>query len=146
MNKHARVIEAWGEANLCPHCYQAFTFDHRCNAEDRRINQKFDKVKAKLRESPLIKIFREAHEHQEYQSSSTENETPFTMDNSFCVGEDEGQQDDDDEHHQAQSSDEQEDVDSRHSKPFFDDPQESQSDTETRSETGSGYSDTDAPF
>jgi hypothetical protein len=91
-------------------------------------------------------MIREAHEHQEYQSSSTENETPFTMDHSFFLGEDEGQQDDDDEHHQAQSSDEQEDLESHSSTPLSDDPQESQSDTEARSEAGSGYSDTDAPF
>jgi hypothetical protein len=117
------VIQAWGEDNLCPHCHQAFTFDHRCDTEDRRINQKFDKVKAKLRQSPLLKMIREAHEHQEYQSYSTKNETPFTMDHSFFLGEDEGQQNDDDERHQAQLSDEQEDVESRSSTPPSDDPQ-----------------------
>jgi hypothetical protein len=142
----SRVIQAWGEDNLCPHCHQAFTFDHRCDTEDRRINQKFDKVKAKLRQSPLLKMIREAHEHQEYQSSSTENETPFTMDHSFFLGEDEGQQDDDDEHHQAQSSDEQEDVESRSPTPPSDDPLESQSETESGSEARSDYSDTDAPY
>ena len=118
-----RVVEAWGEDNLCPLCHKQFTFDHRCNPEDKRINKHFDTVKFKLRQSPLLKMIREAHEHQAYQSSSTENETPFTMDHSFFLGEDEGQpddeQDDDDEHHQAQSSDEQEDVESRSPTPHL---------------------------
>jgi galactose mutarotase-like enzyme len=91
-------------------------------------------------------MVREAHEHQEYQSSSTENETPFTMDHSFFLGEDEGQLDDDNEHHQVQSSDEQEDVESRSPTPPSDDPLESQSETESGSEARSDYSDTDAPF
>jgi hypothetical protein len=44
-----RVVEAWGDDNLCPICHKDFTFNHRCDPEDKRINKHFDTVKSKLR-------------------------------------------------------------------------------------------------
>ncbi len=49
-----RVVEAWGDDSLCPICHKHFTFDRRCDPEDKRINKKFDTVKSKLRRSPLL--------------------------------------------------------------------------------------------
>jgi hypothetical protein len=49
----AQVLEAWGDDNLCPTCHKEFSFSHRCDPEDRHISTHFQKVKAKLRQSPL---------------------------------------------------------------------------------------------
>ncbi len=89
-----RVVEAWGDDNLCPICHKDFAFNHRCDPEDKRSNKNFDTVKSKLRQSPLLKLIREAHEGTDQESSSTDNVLPFSMNHSYFVGEDEGQQDD----------------------------------------------------
>jgi hypothetical protein len=47
------VVEAWGDDNLCPMCHKDFTFNHRCDPEDKRI-------KSKLRQSPLLKLIRDS--------------------------------------------------------------------------------------
>jgi hypothetical protein len=83
-----------------------FTFNHRCDPEDKRINKHFDAVKAKLRQSPLLKLVREAHEGTDQESSSTDNVLPFSMNHSYFVGEDEGQQDDNLDRNQDHSDDE----------------------------------------
>jgi hypothetical protein len=46
-----RVVNSWGDDNLCPLCHQAFTLDHRCNPEDKCVSSKFDGIKAKLRQT-----------------------------------------------------------------------------------------------
>jgi hypothetical protein len=86
-----RVVEEWSDDNLCPLCHKHFTFDYRCDPEDKRIDTKFDTVKSKLRQSPLLKMIREAHEGYEQQSSSTDDVVPFKMTHNFFLGEDEGQ-------------------------------------------------------
>ena len=50
-----RVVKAWGDDNLCPLCHKDFTFNHRCDPEDK-INVSTDTVKSKLRHSPLLKM------------------------------------------------------------------------------------------
>ena len=91
-----RVVNSWGDDNLCPTCHKPFTLDHRCDPEDKRVSGKFDSVKAKLRQSPLLRMIREAHVGPDNQSSPTDDATPFTMNGSFFLGEDEGQQDEED--------------------------------------------------
>jgi hypothetical protein len=49
-------------------------------------------------------MIQEAHEGPDNQSSSTDNAIPFTMDGSFSLGEDEGQQDED-EYYPPESED-----------------------------------------
>jgi hypothetical protein len=133
--------------NLCPACHKPFTLDHRCDPEDKRISGKFDSVKAKLRQSPLLRMIQEAHEGSETQSSSTENATPFTMDDSFFLGEDEGQQDE--EEYYPPESDDDEGTNSPHSDDGSDDDsQESGSDSyrSANSDVESYHSYSDAPF
>ncbi len=91
-------------------------------------------------------MIQEAHEGPDNQSSSTENSTPFTMDGSFFLGEDEGQQDDEDYHPRESKEDE-------GTNPHSDDDasnvsQESGSDTyrSANSDAESYHSDSDAPF
>jgi hypothetical protein len=103
-----RVVEAWGDANLCPICHKDFNFNHSCDPEDKRINKHFDTVKSTLRRSPLLKLIREAHEGTDQESSSTDNVLPFSMNHSYFVGEDEGQQDDTLDHNQDHSDDQEE--------------------------------------
>jgi hypothetical protein len=86
-------------------CHKDFTFNHRCDPEDKRINKHFDTVKSKLRQSPLLKLIREAHEGTDEESSSTDNVLPFSMNHSYFVGEDKGQQDDNLDYNQDHSDD-----------------------------------------
>ena len=147
-----RVVNSWGDDNLCPLCHQAFTLDHRCDPEDKRVSSKFDGVKAKLRQSPLLKMIQEAHEGGDNQSSSTDNATPFTMDSSFFLGEDEGQPDE--EEYTPPESEQDERTNSSHSNDDSNydsqesDSQESDSNSHrsTNSDAESDHSDTDAPF
>jgi hypothetical protein len=46
------------------------------------INKHFDTVKSKLRQSPLLKLIREAHEGTDQESSSTDNVLSFSMNHS----------------------------------------------------------------
>ncbi len=145
-----RVVEAWGEDNLCPLCHKQFTFDHRCNPEDKRINKHFDTVKFKLRQSPLLKMIREAHEVQEHQSSSTDNVLPFSMNHSYFVGDDEGQQDESLDHPQDHSADEEGYFPSQRSDSHSDaesthEPHED-SENAPDSGTGSHHSDSSASY
>jgi hypothetical protein len=87
-------------------CHRPFAFDHRCNPEDKCINKNFDTVKSKLRQSSLLKLTREAHEGTDHESSSTDNVLPISMNHSYFVGDDEGQQDDNLDHPQDHSADE----------------------------------------
>ena len=146
-----RVVNSWGDDNLCPTCHKAFTLDHRCDTDDKRVSGKFDSVKAKLRQSPLLRMIREAHEGPDNQSSSTDNATPFTMNGSFFLGEDEGQRDEeerDEEERYSPQSEEDEGTSSSRS-DGGDDSLQSDSDSyrSTNSEANeSDYSDSDAPF
>ncbi len=143
-----RVVNSWGDDNLCPICHKTFSLDHRCESDDKRISSKFDGVKAKLRQSPLLKMIQEAHEGVDNQSSSTENSTPFTMDGSFFLEEDEGQQDEEDYSHHESEKDE----GTLHSPHSDDDAsnvsEESGSDAyrSANSDAESYHSDSDAPF
>jgi hypothetical protein len=120
-----QVIELWGDDNLYPTCHKAFSFNHRCNPEDKCISTHFHKVKAKLRQSPLLKLVQEAHEDSDHESSSSDQATPFTMNTSFFVEDDEGQQDSNDDYYtreseresadDSQHSDEERDIDSNDS-------------------------------
>ncbi len=145
---HNQVVNSWGDDNLCPTCHKAFTLDHQCDPEDKRVSGKFDSVKAKLRQSPLLRMIREAHEGPDNQSSSAENATPFTMDNSFFLGEDDGQQEEED--YYPPKSEEDEGINSSHSDDNSGhDSHESSSDSNrsTNSDTDESYhSDSDAPF
>jgi hypothetical protein len=130
-------------------CHKDFTFNHRCDPEDKRINKHFDTVKPKLRQSPLLKLIREAHEGTDEESSSADNVLPFSMNHSYFVGEDEGQQDDNLEYNQDHSdgkeaytssqSDSHSDAESAHESR---DHGESDND----SDAGSHHSDSSAPF
>ena len=144
-----RVVEAWGDDNLCPMCHKDFTFNHRCDPEDKRINKHFDTVKSKLRQSPLLKLIREAHEGTDEESSSTDNVLPFSMNHSFFVGEDEGQQDDNLEYNQDHS-----DSNEAYTPSQSDSHSDAESAHESRdyvasdndSDGGSHHSDSSAPF
>jgi hypothetical protein len=128
-------------------CHQAFTLDHRCDPEDKRVSNKFDGVKAKLRQSPLLKMIQEAHEGGDNQSSSTDNATPYTMDSSFFLGEEEGQPDE--EEYTPPESDQDEGTNSSRSNEDSNyDSQESDSNSQrsSNSDAESDHSDTDAPF
>jgi hypothetical protein len=143
-----QVIELWGDDNLCPTCHKAFSFNHRCDPEDKRISAHFHKVKAKLRQSPLLKLIQEAHESNDQESSSSDQATPFTIDSSFFVEDDEGQQDSNDDDYTRGSERESGD-DSQHSDDERDiDPNDSERagyDSDRSSESGS-QSDSNAPF
>jgi hypothetical protein len=144
-----RVVEAWGDDNLCPMCHKGFTFNHRCDPEDKRINKHFDTVKSKLRHSPLLKLIREAHEGTDEESSSTDNVLPFSMNHSYFVGEDEGQQDDNLEYNQDHS-----DSNEAYTPSQSDSHSDAESAHESRdhvasdndSDGGSHHSDSSAPF
>ncbi len=135
--------------NLCSICHKDFTFNHRCDPEDKRINKHFDVGKSKLRQSPLLKLIMEAHEGTDQESSSTDNVLPFSMSHSYFVGEDEGQQDDNLDRNQDHSDDEEDythsqsdshsDVESTH---------ESRDDvgSDNDSDASSHHSDTGAPY
>ena len=62
-----RVVNSWCDDNLCPICHKTFSLDHRCDPDDKRVSSKFDDVKAKLRQSPLLKMVQEAHEGPDNQ-------------------------------------------------------------------------------
>jgi hypothetical protein len=148
-----RVVNSWGDDNLCPTCHKAFTLDHRCDTDDKRVSGKFDSVKAKLRQSPLLRMIREAHEGPDNQSSSTDDATPFTMNGSFFLGEDEGQRDeeerDEEERYSPQSEEDEGTSSSRSDDGDSNDSQQSDSDSyrSTNSEANESYhSDSDAPF
>jgi hypothetical protein len=94
-----QVIEAWGDDNLCPICHKTFSFSHRCDPEDKCISSHFHKVKAKLRQSPLLKLIQETHEGNDQESSSSNQATPFTMNISFFVEDDKGHQDSNDDYY-----------------------------------------------
>jgi hypothetical protein len=144
----AQVIESWGDDNLCPTCHKEFSFNHRCDPEDKRIGTHFHKVRAKLRQSPLLKLIQEAHEGNNQESSSSDQATPFTMNASFFVEDDEGQQDSNDDHYTRESERESGD-DSQHSDEERDfDSNDSEGvkyDSDRSSESGS-QSDSNAPF
>jgi hypothetical protein len=80
----------------------SYSFSHRCDPEDKRISTHFHKVKAKLRQSPLLKLIQEAHEGNDQESSSSNDAPPFTMNTSFFLEDDEGQQDSDDCHYERE--------------------------------------------
>ncbi len=143
-----RVVNSWGDDNLCPTCHKTFTLDHRCDPEDKRVSDKFDSVKAKLRQNPLLGMIQETHEGSDNQSSSTDNVTPFTMDGSFFIGEDEGQQDE--EECYPPESEEDEGTNSSHSDDDSGhDSQGSSSDSYRSANSDaekSHHSDSDVPF
>ena len=129
------------------------SIDHRCDTDDKRVSGKFDSVKAKLRQSPLLRMIREAHEGPDNQSSSTDNATPFTMNGSFFLGEDEGQRDEEErgeeERYSPQSEEGEGTSSSRSDDGDSNDSQQSDSDSHRsfNSEASeSYYSDSDAPF
>ncbi len=144
-----RVLEAWGDDNLCPTCHKAFSFSRqRCDPEDKHISSHFHKVKAKLHQSPLLKLIQEAHEPIEEESSSSDQAPPFTRNTSFFVEDDEGQQDSNDDHYERESERESGD-DSQHSDDERDsypnDSEGARYDSDRSSESGS-QSDSNAPF
>ncbi len=140
-----RVVEAWGDDNLCPMCHKDFTFNHRCDPEDKRINKHFDTVQSKLRQSPLLKLIREAHEGTDQESSSTDNVLPFSMNHSYFVGKDEGQQEDTLDHNQD-SDDEEEYPFHSQSDSHSDAESTHESRDDTSSDKGSHHSDASAPY
>ena len=93
-------------------------------------------------------MIQKAHEGSDNQSSSTDNVTPFTMDGSFFLGEDEGQQDEEEYH--PHKSEEDEGTNSSHSDDDSGhNSQESSSDSyrSANSDAEESYhSDSDAPF
>jgi hypothetical protein len=144
-----RVVEAWGDDNLCPICHKDFTFNHRCDPEDKCINKHFDTVKSKLRQSPLLKLIREAHEGTDQESFSTDNVLPFSMNHSYFVGEDEGQQEDTLDHNQDHSDDEEDYPHSQSdSHSNAEGAHESRDDTgnDNDSDVSSNHSDSSAPY
>ncbi len=94
-------------------------------------------------------MIREAHEGTDEESSSTDNVLPFSMNHSFFVGEDEGQQDDNLEYNQDHSdsneaytpsqSDSDSDAESTHESRDY-------VESDNDSEGGSHHSDSSAPF
>ncbi len=93
-------------------------------------------------------MIREAHEGPDNQSSPTEDATPFTMDSSFFLGEDEGQQDEEDCY--PPKPEEDEGVNSSHSDDdsgHGSQGSSTESNRSTNSETDEPYHpDSDAPF
>ncbi len=93
-------------------------------------------------------MIREAHEGPDNQSSSTENATPFTMDDSFFLDEDEGQWDEEERY--SPESEEDKGTNSSHSNDGSGNcSQEFESDSylSANSDVDESYhSDSDAPF
>jgi hypothetical protein len=133
-------------ALLATRCFLSATDATR--PEDKRISSHFYKVKAKLRHSPLLTLIQEAHEPIEEESSSSDQAPPFTMNASFFVEDDEGQQDSNEDHYERES--EREPVeDPQHSDDerdrYSNDSERVKYDSDRSSESGS-QSDSNAPF
>jgi hypothetical protein len=102
-----------------------------------------------IQSSPLLKLIREAHEGTDEESSSTDNLLPFSMNHSYFVGEDEGQQDDNLEYNQDHSDDKEGYIHSQ-----SDSPSDAESTHESRdyvgsdndSDASSHHSDSSAPY
>jgi hypothetical protein len=106
-------------------------------------------IQSKLRQSPLLKLIREAHEGTDQESSSTDNVLPFSMNHSYVVGEDEGQQDDNLDYNQNHSDDE-EDYPHSQNDSYSDAERTHESrdhvGSDNDSDASSHHSDTSAPY
>jgi hypothetical protein len=101
-----------------------------------------------LRQSPLLKLIQDAHEGNDQESSSSDQATPFAMNTSFFVEDDEGQQDSNDDHY-ARESERESGEDLQHSDDerdsYSNDLEGAKYDSDRSSESGS-QSDSNALF